>query len=92
MKRIGYLHEQIYSLDNIYLADSKARLNKRNRWGINKHDKHRDKENIELEKHTLRWLLQVQSLEMQVTLPKQYQERDLIAHLPSLLAWGFLYL
>ena len=48
MKRIGYLHEQIYSLDNIYLADSKARLNKRNRWGINKHDKHRDKENIEL--------------------------------------------
>lgn len=48
MKRIGYLHEQVYSLPNIELADRKARRHKSVRWGILKHDKHREKENLKL--------------------------------------------
>lgn len=48
MKRIGYLHEQIYNLQNIDLADDKARKNKSVRWGIIKHDFNRQQENLEL--------------------------------------------
>ncbi len=48
MKRIGYLHEKIYNLDNIELADHNARKNKSIRWGIKKHDRNRSKENEEL--------------------------------------------
>lgn len=48
MKRIGYLHEKIYNLDNIELADHNARRNKSVRWGIKKHDRNRSKENEEL--------------------------------------------
>lgn len=48
MKRIGYLHEQVYNLPNIELADRKARRHKSVRWGILKHDKHCEKENLKL--------------------------------------------
>lgn len=48
MKRIGYLHEQVYNLPNIELADRKARRHKSVRWGILKHDKRREKENLKL--------------------------------------------
>lgn len=42
------MHEQVYSLPNIELADRKARRHKSVRWGILKHDKHREKENLKL--------------------------------------------
>ena len=43
MKRIGYLHEQVYDI-----ADDKARKNKSIRWGIVKHDRNRQEENERL--------------------------------------------
>ena len=45
MKRIGNLKEKICTLNNIYLADENARLNKTKKYGIWKHDKNRDEEN-----------------------------------------------
>ena len=45
MKRIGNLKEKICTLDNVYLADENARLNKTKKYGIQKHDKNRDVEN-----------------------------------------------
>jgi retron-type reverse transcriptase len=43
MKRIGNLYEKIYSLENLELADKKARKNKRVRYGIIKFDRQREK-------------------------------------------------
>lgn len=48
MKRYGHLFEQIVALSNIELADEKARKHKKHRYGIIKHDKNREKENIQL--------------------------------------------
>lgn len=48
LKRVGHLHEKVYELCNVELADNKARRNKSIRFGIQKHDKNRQKENIEL--------------------------------------------
>lgn len=48
MKRIGYLHEQVYDIENIEIADDKARKNKSIRWGIVKHDRNRQEENERL--------------------------------------------
>lgn len=48
MKRIGNLHDKICTLENIELADAKARKKKSHRWGIIKHDKRKDKENLKL--------------------------------------------
>lgn len=48
MKRIGYLHEQVYDIENIEKADDKARKHKSVRWGILKHDKNREEENRRL--------------------------------------------
>lgn len=45
MKRVGNLYEKIYSLDNLRLADERARKGKRNTYGVRYHDKNR-KENI----------------------------------------------
>lgn len=45
MKRIGYLHEQIYEPFNIEIADNNARRHKKTRWGIIKHDRKRNIEN-----------------------------------------------
>lgn len=41
MKRYGHLHEKIYELDNLYLADKNARKGKHS-WGIYKHDGNQD--------------------------------------------------
>lgn len=49
MKRIGYLHEKVYDIENIELADKNARKNKKKKYGIIKHDKDRDWENFMLE-------------------------------------------
>lgn len=45
MKRKGYLYEQIISVENLMLADEKARKNKKNTYGVRIHDKNRE-ENI----------------------------------------------
>lgn len=45
MKRIGNLWEQIISVENLELADKKARKGKNSSYGVRQHDKHR-KENI----------------------------------------------
>lgn len=48
MKRIGYLHEKVYDIENIEKADDKARKHKSARWGILKHDRNRQEENERL--------------------------------------------
>ena len=45
MKRKGDLFEQIISIENLKLADEKARRGKRKNYGVRKHDKNRE-ENI----------------------------------------------
>ena len=45
MKRIGNLYEKVISLDNLRLADEKARKGKLHTYGVMLHDKHRE-ENI----------------------------------------------
>ena len=47
-KRVGNIYYKIYDIETINYADNKARLHKRHRWGIIKHDKNRKKENLEL--------------------------------------------
>lgn len=42
MKRIGNLYNKIYSLDNLRLADEKARKGKRNSYGVKFHDKNKE--------------------------------------------------
>lgn len=45
MKRVGNLFEKVISLDNLRLADEKARKGKLGTYGVQLHDKHRE-ENI----------------------------------------------
>lgn len=45
MKRVGNIYEQIISLENLHLADEKARKGKFNSYGVKTHDKNRE-ENI----------------------------------------------
>lgn len=45
MKRIGNLYEQIISVENLHLADQKARCGKLKTYGVRVHDKNRE-ENI----------------------------------------------
>lgn len=42
MKRKGNLYNQICSIENLYLADKKARKDKSNQYGIRRHDQNRD--------------------------------------------------
>ena len=42
MKRIGNLYERIISIENLRLADEKARLGKKNSYGVLVHDKKRE--------------------------------------------------
>lgn len=42
MKRIGNLYSQIITVDNLMLADEKARKGKANTYGVLKHDRKRD--------------------------------------------------
>jgi hypothetical protein len=42
MKRIGKLFKNIYDIDNLLLADEKARKGKRNTIGVIEHDKEQD--------------------------------------------------
>lgn len=42
MKRVGNLYEQIISIENLHLADERARRGKHNSYGVKVHDKNRD--------------------------------------------------
>lgn len=42
MKRIGNLYDKIISLDNLHIADDKARKGKANTYGVKVHDKRRE--------------------------------------------------
>ena len=42
MKRIGNLYDEIISIDNLRLADEKARKGKVNSYGVQLHDKNRE--------------------------------------------------
>ena len=48
MKRKGYLHEQVYNINNINCADLIARKHKKKHYGIRRHDKNAQKENERL--------------------------------------------
>lgn len=48
MKRYGNLLPRIASLENIELADVKARKHKKKRYGVHKHDQNHDAENLAL--------------------------------------------
>lgn len=47
-KRLKDLHRRICTLDNIEIADENARKHKSNNWGIKKHDRHKDADNVRL--------------------------------------------
>lgn len=42
MKRLSNLYEQIISLDNLRLADEKARKGKLRSYGVKRHDRNRE--------------------------------------------------
>ena len=44
MKRLSNLYEQIISLDNLRLADEKARKGKLRSYGVKRHDRNRSEE------------------------------------------------
>lgn len=48
MKRIGNLLDKIADIENIEIADRKARRNKRCKYGIRKHDENHEQENLQL--------------------------------------------
>lgn len=48
VKRVKDLYPKIYDQKNIELADEKARKCKRNRYGVRKHDEHREIDNYAL--------------------------------------------
>ena len=48
MKRIGNLYKQIISIENLRLADDKARRGKLNNYGVKAHDRNREKNLIAL--------------------------------------------
>lgn len=50
MKRIGNLYEQIISLDNLKIADKKARRGKSNQYGVKKYLKNQEENLINLQK------------------------------------------
>lgn len=49
MKRINNLYQQICSLENLQLADTRARKGKAEQYGIKQHDKNRDANILELQ-------------------------------------------
>ena len=48
MKRVNNLYPLIYDIDNIELADKKARKCKEKRYGVARHDRNHHKENVDL--------------------------------------------
>jgi retron-type reverse transcriptase len=73
MKRYGNLYERIISIENLKLADDKARRGKSGNYGVRKHDKNRD-ENI-LKLHELLKCQQLQCSEYRVFTIYEPKER-----------------
>lgn len=48
MKRIGNLYEQVISVENLRLADDKARKGKVRSYGVKLHDKNREANLLQL--------------------------------------------
>ena len=48
MKRIGYLYEKIISMDNLRLADEKARNGKKSTYGVKVFDRNREENLLKL--------------------------------------------
>ena len=48
MKRLSNLYEQIISLDNLRLADEKARKGKLRSYGVKRHDRNREANKLAL--------------------------------------------
>ena len=48
MKRVNGLYEKIYSIENLELADSKARKGKKISYGVRKHDKNKEENIVKL--------------------------------------------
>lgn len=42
MKRVGNLYDKVISIDNLRLADKKARRGKTHSWGVQQHDRNRE--------------------------------------------------
>ena len=53
MKRLGGLYEQVCSLENLRLADEKARRGKLRTYGVVRHDKNREQHLLELREQLL---------------------------------------
>ena len=53
MKRLGNLYDQICSIDNLRLADEKARKRKLRSYGVQRHDKNRDDNLLRLQEMLL---------------------------------------
>lgn len=54
MKRYSGLHNRLCTIENIEVADDNARKNKNKKYGINKHDRNRQYENVEKKKLNLK--------------------------------------
>ena len=50
MKRLGNLYDKIIDIDNLKLADEKARKGKLKSYGVIKHDKNRDENILKLQR------------------------------------------
>lgn len=53
MKRLGNLYDQICSIENLRLADEKARRRKLRSYGVQRHDKNRDENLLRLQEMLL---------------------------------------
>ena len=51
MKRIGNLYEKVCSIENLQLADEKARKGKLRTYGVIEHDKNREANLLKLRPH-----------------------------------------
>lgn len=49
MKRIGCIYQRVCDINNIEIADKKARRCKKNKYGITKHDQHKESDNKKLQ-------------------------------------------
>lgn len=76
MKRIGNLYERVISLENLRLADEKARKGKLRSYGVMIHDKNRD----------------ANLLALHESLKKRYVQNIQVSHFHDLRTQGTSYL
>lgn len=74
MKRYGNLFPKIYDIENIELADKNARRNKLRNWGVIKHDRHRERDNLKLQG----WLMNLSYRTSEYSTFKIYEPKERI--------------